>query len=187
MDDPDEILLDAEERMDGAIKAYARELTGVRTGRAHAGLVDSIEVDYFGAMTPLKQLASINTPEARLIQIQVWDRSAVKAIEKAIQTSSLGLNPAVDGQVIRLPIPPLSQDRRKELVRLVHQKTEDARVAVRNVRRSALDSLRKAQKGGNFSEDELRRYEDDVQALTDKHIADIDGEASRKEADLLEI
>lgn len=188
MDDPDEILFDAEERMDGAIEAFRRELGGIRTGRAHPSLIENLEVDYFGAMTPVKQLGSINTPEARLLVVQVWDRNAVRPIEKAIQAApGLGINPAIDGQTIRLPIPPLSEDRRKSLVRLVHQKAEEARVSVRNVRRQALDSLRKAQKDGSVSEDELRRHEETAQKLTDSHIATIDESAARKETDLLEI
>lgn len=187
MDDPDEILLDAEDRMDGAVNAFRRELTGIRTGRAHPSLVDSLEVDYYGTSTPIKQLGTIGTPEPRMITIQVWDQGAVRAVEKAIQSSNLGLNPAVDGQLIRLPIPPLSEDRRKDLVKLVHQKTEDGRVAVRNVRRSAHDALRKIAKESKISEDDLHRKEDELQSLTDKHIALIEEEASQKETELLEV
>jgi len=186
MADPDDILLDADSRMDGAVEAYKRELNGVRSGRAHPSLVETLPVDYYGATTPLNQLGTINAPEPRLITVQVWDRSAVKAIEKAIQTSNLGLNPAIDGQIIRLPIPPLTEDRRRDLVRIVHQKTEDARVAVRNVRRHAHDELRKAEKEG-ISKDDIKRHEDDLQKLTDGHIATIDAEAKKKEADLLEV
>lgn len=185
--DPDEILLSAEERMDGAIQALKRELNGVRTGRAHPSLLENLQVEYYGAITPIRQLGSVSAPEARLLTIQVWDRGAVKAIEKAIQQSDLGLNPAIDGQVIRLAIPPLTEQRRKDMVKLVHHKTEEARVAVRNVRRHAHDELRKAEKDGSISQDDLKRYEDELQKLTDRHIATADAEGKRKEAELLEV
>jgi ribosome recycling factor len=185
--DPDEILLDADEKMDSAVESLRRELNGVRTGRAHPSLIESLSVDYYGAMTPLKQLGSINAPEARLLTIQVWDRGAVRAIEKAIQSSDLGLNPAIDGQIIRLPIPPLTEQRRKELVKVVHNKAEEARVAVRNVRRHHHDELRKAEKDGHVSQDDLRRNEEELQKMTDRHIAIIDSEGKKKEAELLEV
>jgi ribosome recycling factor len=187
MADPDELLLDAEERMDGALQALRRELNGVRTGRAHPSLIETLVVDYYGANTPLKQLGTINAPEARLLTIQVWDRSAIKAIEKAIQASDLGLNPAIDGQLIRLPIPTLTEQRRKDMVKTVHTKTEDARIAVRNVRRHVHDELRRAEKDGEVSQDDLKRYEDDLQKLTDQHILHVDSEGKKKEAELLEV
>lgn len=187
MADPDDILLSADERMDGAVAALKRELNGIRSGRAHPSLVESLEVEYYGATTPLKQLGTINAPEARLLTIQVWDRGAVRAIEKAIQTSDLGLNPAIDGQLIRLPFPPLTEQRRRELVKLVHHKTEEARVAVRNVRRHAHDELRKAEKEGGISQDEIKRHEEELQKLTDQHVAAIDAEGKKKEAELLEV
>lgn len=186
MADADELLLGGDERMDGAVDALKRDLNGVRTGRAHPSLIESLAVDYYGAHTPLKQLGTINAPEPRLLTIQVWDRSAIKAIEKAIQSSDLGLNPAIDGQLIRLPIPTLTEQRRKELVKLVHGKAEEARVAVRNVRRHVHDELRKAEKDGDVSQDELKRHEDELQKLTDAHITTIDSEAKRKETELLE-
>lgn len=187
MADPDEILLDADDRMDGALDALKRDLNGVRTGRAHPSLIESLHVDYYGAITPLKQLGTINAPEPRMLTIQVWDRSAVKAIEKAIQGSDLGLNPSIDGQLLRLPIPPLTENRRKELVKLVHNKTEEARVAVRNVRRHAHDELRRAEKDGGVSQDDLKRHEEELQKMTDQHILSIDNEGRRKEAELLEV
>ena len=187
MVDPDDILLGADERMDGAVQTLKRELNGVRTGRAHPSLIESLPVDYYGASTPLKQLGTINAPEPRMLTIQVWDRGAVRAIEKAIQSSDLGLNPAIDGQLIRLPIPPLTEQRRKDLVKLVHNKTEESRVAVRNVRRHAHDELRKAEKDGQVSQDDLKRHEDELQKLTDQHISTIDGESKRKETELLEV
>jgi ribosome recycling factor len=186
MADPDGILLDADDRMDGAVEALKRELNGIRSGRAHPSLVEGLEVDYYGAVTPLKQLGTINAPEARLLTIQVWDRGAVKAVEKAIQASSLGLNPAVDGQLIRLPFPPLTEQRRKDLVKLVHQKAEEARVAVRNVRRHAHDELRKAERDG-VSQDEIKRHEEELQKITDQHIGKVDAESRQKETELLEV
>jgi ribosome recycling factor len=185
MADPDEVLLEADSKMDGAVTAFVRELNGIRTGRAHPSLIETLAVDYYGAMTPLKQLGTINAPESRLLTIQVWDRGAVKAIEKAIQTSDLGLNPAIDGQLIRLPIPTLTEQRRKDLVKLLHHKTEEARVAVRNVRRHAHDELRKAERDG-VSKDDIKRHEDDLQAITDAHITAIDARGHQKEDDLLE-
>jgi len=187
MADPDDILLSADDRMDGAVSALKRELNGIRSGRAHASLIETLEVEYYGAVTPLRQLGTINAPESRLLTIQVWDRGALRAIEKAIQSSDLGLNPAIDGQLIRLPFPPLTEQRRKDLVKLVHHKTEEARVAVRNVRRHAHDELRKAEKEGGVSQDELKRHEEELQKLTDQHIAAIDAEGKKKEAELLEV
>ncbi|HJP40349.1 MAG TPA: ribosome recycling factor [Dehalococcoidia bacterium] len=187
MDDPDVILIDADERMDGAVEALRRDLAGIRSGRAHPSLIESLPIDYYGAMTPLNQLGTINAPEARMLTIQVWDRGAVKAVEKAIQSSDLGLNPAVDGLLVRLPIPPLTEQRRKELVRVVHGKGEDARVAVRNVRRHAHDGLRRLEKGGTVSKDELRRHEEELQKITDQHIEVVDEEGKKKEGELLEI
>jgi ribosome recycling factor len=187
MDDPEEALLEADERMDGSVQALKRELNGVRTGRAHASLVESLPVDYYGAITPLKQLGTINAPEARLLTVQVWDRGAVQAVVKAFQTSDLGLNPNIDGQLLRLPIPPLTEQRRKEFVKMVHHKTEEARVAVRNVRRHVHDELRRFEKDGGMSQDELKRLEEELQKITDQHIATIDGEGKRKETELLEV
>jgi ribosome recycling factor len=187
MADPDEILLGAEERMDGAIQALRRELNGVRTGRAHPSLIETLPVDYYGAITPLKQLGNINAPESRLLTIQAWDKGAVKAIEKAIQSSDLGLNPAIDGQTIRLAIPALTEQRRKDLVKVVHNKGEEARIAVRNVRRHANEELRKAEKEGDISKDDLKRSEEELQKITDKYVALVDVESKKKEAELLEV
>lgn len=187
MADPDEILLTADEKMDSSIESFRRELNGIRTGRAHPSLIETLPVDYYGAVTPLKQLGSINAPEARLLTIQVWDRGAVQAIQKAIQASDLGLNPAIDGQTMRLPIPPLTEQRRKELVKMLHNKSEEARVAIRNVRRHSHEELRKAEKDGDVSQDDLKRSEEELQKITDRHIAAVDTEAKKKEADLLEV
>lgn len=187
MADPEELLLEASERMDGAIQSLQRELAGIRTGRAHAGLIESLSVEYYGTPTPLNQLGSINTPEARLLTIQVWDRSAVSSIEKAIRQSDLGLNPATEGQIIRLPIPPLTEQRRKDMVKQVHTKAEEAKVAIRNVRRHTMDALRKAEKDEGLSKDDTKRHEDELQKLTDAHTGRVDDELKRKEADLLEV
>ncbi len=187
MADPEELLLEASDRMDGAIQALERELAGVRTGRAHPALIEHLSVDYYGTATPLNQLGSINAPEPRLLTIQVWDRSAVSSIEKAIRQSDLGLNPATEGQTIRLPIPALTEQRRKEMVKQVHAKAEDARVAIRNVRRHTMDALRKSEKEDGRSKDETKRHEDELQKLTDEHIARVDEHLKRKEADLLEV
>lgn len=187
MADPEEILLNAEEKMESAIQAFRRDLNSVRTGRAHPSLIESLPVDYYGATTPLKQLGSISAPESRLLSIQVWDKGAVNPIAKAIQASDLGLNPAIEGQTIRLAIPALTEQRRKEFVKLVHTKAEDARVSVRNVRRHTNDELRKAEKDGDVSQDELKRHGEELQKLTDRHIAQVDSEAKKKEAELLEV
>ena len=187
MPDPDEILLDADDRMESAVQTLKRELNGVRTGRAHPSLIENLQVDYYGATTPLKQLGTIAAPEARMLSVQVWDRGAVRAIEKAIQMSDLGLNPAIDGQTLRLPFPPLTEQRRKDMVKLVHTKTEESRVAIRNVRRHAHDELRKGEKAGDLSEDELKRSEAELQGITDRHILNVDTEGRKKEAELLEI
>ena len=151
MADPEEIMLDAELRMDGAVEAFRRELAGVRTGRAHPSLIEGLQVEHYGQTQPLNQLGTINAPEARLLSVQVWDAAAVQSVVKAIQTSDLGLNPNIDGQMVRLPIPQLTEERRREYVRLVHQKAEDARVAVRNVRRHTHDDLRKDERGGDMN------------------------------------
>ncbi len=187
MADPDEILLTADEKMDSSVEAFRRELNGIRTGRAHPSLIETLPVEYYGATTPLKQLGTINAPEPRMLTIQVWDRGAVQAIQKAIQASDLGLNPAIDGQTMRLPIPALTEQRRKELVKLLHHKAEDARVAIRNVRRHSHDELRKAEKDGSVSQDDLKRSEEELQKITDRHIATVDAESKKKEAELLEV
>lgn len=187
MADPDEIMLDAELRMDGAVEAFGRELAGVRTGRAHPSLIEGLQVEHYGQTQALNQLGTINAPEARLLAVQVWDAGAVQSVVKAIQTSDLGLNPNIDGQLVRLPIPQLTEERRREFVRLVHQKAEDARVAVRNVRRHTHDDLRKGERAGDLTQDDLRDYEGDLQKLTDAHTGRIDEAMKRKEEELLEL
>lgn len=187
MADPDEILLTADEKMDSAIEAFRRELNGIRTGRAHPSLIETLSVDYYGAMTPLKQLGSINAPESRLLTIQVWDRGAVSAIQKAIQASDLGLNPAIDGQTMRLPIPALTEQRRKEYVKITKHMAEDGRVAVRNIRRDARKHMEAAEKAAEISADDLERAEKELEKITHDHVDKIDKALARKEEELLEV
>ncbi len=183
----DELLADAKRRMDGAIEALRTEFGGVRTGRASTALLDRIYVDYYGARTPLKQIASLSTPDPRLISITVFDKSAVNSVVRAIQESDLGLNPNVDGTVVRLNIPALNEERRRELVKLVRGMAEEGRVAVRNVRRDVIQDLKELKKEGDVSEDEERRAEDDAQKLTDQHVERINELLQRKEEEILEV
>lgn len=180
-------MADAKERMTKAVQAYTRELASIRAGRASASLLDKIAVEYYGVPTPINQLASISTPEARLLMIQPYDKSIVSDVEKAIMKSDLGLNPTSDGSVIRIAIPPLTEERRKELVKLVKKESEEAKVAIRNIRRDANDDLKKLEKNGELTEDDLRGYTDDVQKLTDEFIAKIDKITKEKEKEILEV
>lgn len=182
-----ELLEDAKRRMDKSVKAFQNEIAKVRTGRASVALVDSIKVDYYGSLMPLNQMATITVADARLIVIQPWDPSAIGAIEKAIQRSDLGLSPTNDGKVIRLSVPPLTEERRKELVRLVRKMAEEARVAVRNVRRDTLDDLKELKKEGEISEDDFYRTQDQLQKITDEHISKIDKILEEKEKDIMTI
>jgi ribosome recycling factor len=178
---------DTKRRMEGAVKALATEFQTVRTGRASTGLLDRVTVDAYGTKTPLNQLATINAPEPRLLTVQPYDRSIMSAVERAIMESDLGLTPSNDGQIIRLPVPQLTEERRKEMVRLVHKMAEEARVAVRNVRRDVLNDLKRAEKDGDLSRDELSRNQDEVQKLTDAEVKAIDDLMARKEAEILEV
>ena len=180
----DDLLADAKRRMDGAIDSTRNEFHSVRTGRASAALLDRIAIDYYGTKTPLKQLATINVPEPRLLTIQPFDPGALKAIEKAIQESDLGLTPSNDGKIIRLPIPQLTEERRKELVKLVRHMAEEGRVAVRNVRRDAIHHLQALDEIGA---DEEHRGEEQVQKLTDEHVKQIDELLKGKEAEIMEV
>jgi ribosome recycling factor len=182
-----EALTAIEPKMQRAIDAMERDFAGVRTGRASTTLVERINVDYYGAQTPLNQLAGISTPDPHLIVIQPWDRSVLSAIEKAITKSDIGLVPNVDGTVVRLNVPPLTEERRKEMVKQVHRRAEEARVEVRNHRREAADVLKKALRDGDLSEDEERRELEGLQRLTDRHIEAIDSRSDRKEAEILEV
>jgi ribosome recycling factor len=182
-----EALTAIEPKMLRAIDAMERDFSGIRTGRASTALVERITVDYYGTQTPLNQVAGISTPDAHLIVIQPWDRSVLSAIEKAITKSDIGLMPNVDGTVVRLNVPPLTEERRKEMVKQVRRRTEEARVEVRNHRREAADHLKKALRDGDLSEDEERRELESLQKLTDRHIEAIDERADRKEAEILEV
>ena len=182
-----EALIAIDPKMQHAIEAMERDFAGIRTGRASTALVERITVDYYGSQTPLNQVAGISTPDAHLIVIQPWDRSVLSAIERAITKSDIGLTPNVDGTVVRLNLPPLTEDRRKEMVKQVRRRTEEARVEVRNRRREAADLLKKALRDGDLSEDEERRELEALQKLTDRHIDGIDARAERKEAEILEV
>ena len=181
----EELLQDARGRMDKSIDSTRHELATVRTGRASPHLLDRVNVDYYGAETPLKQIATVNATEARLLTITPYDKSSIKAIEKSILESDLGLTPSNDGNVIRLTIPELTEERRKELVKVVHQLAEDGRVAVRNVRRDCMHHLRDLRKSGEAGEDEERRAEAELQKLTDAHVKDIDELLKGKEEEIL--
>jgi len=182
-----ETIADGEERMSKAIEALRRELATVRTGRANPALVEHIRVDYYGTATPLMQLASVTVPEARLLTIQPWDKTSLGAIEKAIQKSDLGLNPNNDGSVIRLVIPQLTEDRRKELAKVVHKKVEEGRVAIRNIRRDAHEMLRDFKKEKEISDDQEFNAQEELQKVTDRFIADADKIGQEKEKELLEV
>ena len=183
--DKESVLLDSEDRMDKALGALDRDFSRLRTGRASTGLVDNIKVDYYGTPTPISQLASVAIPDSRTIQ--PWDRGAFAGVEKAILKSDLGLTPVNDGKIIRISIPPLTEDRRKELGKLARKSGEEAKVAVRNVRRDANDQLKKLEKDKAISEDELKKATDDVQKLTDKYVAKVDEKGAAKEKEIMDL
>jgi ribosome recycling factor len=183
----DDLIQDAVRRMDKSVETTQHEFNSIRTGRASSALLDHVAVDYYGTATPLNQLATINVPEPRMLTIQPFDPSSVKAIEKAIMESDLGLTPSNDGKVIRLPIPQLTEERRKDLVKVVKQRAEDGRIAVRNVRRDVMKHLEELVKNGDVGDDDERRAEERVQKLTDEHIHKIDELLKRKETEILEV
>ena len=183
----EDVLAEAQTKMAKATEALKRELASIRTGRANPSLVDHIRVDFYGVPTPLNQVASISTPEARLLVIQPWDKQALPNVEKAILKSDLGLSPSNDGRIIRLPIPPLTDERRRDLTKLVHKRVEEGRVAVRNVRRDALDKMRKMEKDKEITEDDLKDSTEQLQKLTDKFIVDVEALGKEKEEELLEV
>ncbi|MGJ4855352.1 ribosome recycling factor [Labrys sp. KB_33_2] len=180
-------IAEVKRRMEGALNALKHELGGLRTGRASSSLLEPVHVDAYGASMQLSQVATISVPEPRLLSVQVWDRGMVGAVEKAIMNSNLGLNPQTEGQVIRLRIPEMTQDRRKELVKVAHKYTESARVAVRHVRRDGLDILKKTEKDGTIGEDEEKRLADQVQKATDAMIAEIDKTLLSKEKEIMQV
>ncbi len=183
----DSIFEDATEKMEKSVESLKKELTRIRTGRASLSILDGVRVNYYGTPTPLNQLASLSVPESRLITIQPWDITAIKEIEKAILKSNLGLTPTSDGKIVRIAIPPLTEDRRKEIVKQINKICEDYRVAVRNIRREANESLKAMKKDGDASEDDVKKALDDMQELTDDHIKQIDEIFKEKEKETLEV
>ncbi|MCS5610067.1 MAG: ribosome recycling factor [Candidatus Poribacteria bacterium] len=184
---PDMLILETEDRMEKAVEATTSEFPQIQTGRASLSLLDNVTVEYYGAKSTINQIATVTTPEARLVVIQPWDKSTIKDIEKAISQSDLGLNPNSDGVVIRIAIPELTTERRQELVKLVGKITEEGRISIRNIRRDANGSLKKMEKAKEISEDDRRAYEGDVQDLTDSYVGQIEELAKSKESELLEI
>ena len=176
-----------ESRMSKSVDSLTESLQSIRAGRANTSLLDKIYVDYYGQQSPLNQVASLSAPEARLLAIQPWDATLIPEIEKAIQKSDLGITPSNDGKVIRLVIPQLTEERRKDLTKLVGKYAEEAKVSIRNIRRDAMEDIKKAEKAKEISEDDRKTYEEDIQKLTDKYIKDIDGVAEEKEKELMEI
>jgi len=182
-----EIKQDAEERMKKTIGVLKKEFASMRAGRANPAILEKVQVDYYGVPTPINQMANINAPEARLLLIQPWDKSTIPNIEKAILKANLGLNPASDGTVIRIAIPQLTQERRKELVKVIKKKAEEAKVGIRNIRRDANDEFKSLEKDKEISEDENKKAQNDVQKITDKHIAQIDKVLDNKEKEIMEV
>ena len=183
----DPVLREAESKMAKSVEHFANDLTSVRTGRANPALIDKVMVPYYGTPTPLNQLAQISAPEARLLVVQVYDKSQIGAIEKALRSGDQGLNPASDGQVIRVPIPPLTEERRREYVKLVRQKAEEARIAIRNVRRDEVHRIDQLQKDGEGAEDDAKRGTARLQKITESQIEKVDALAGRKETEVMEV
>ena len=180
-------MADLGRRMDGAVSSLHQDFAGLRTGRAATGMLESLDVEVYGSTMPLNQLTNINAPEPRLLSVQVWDANNTPAVEKAIRNSDLGLNPQAEGTLIRVPVPELSEERRKELAKVAGKYAEQARIAVRNVRRDGMDSLKKEEKDGDISEDDQRRLGDEIQKMTDQHIKKIDEMLDAKEKDILSV
>jgi ribosome recycling factor len=178
---------DIERRMEGALEVLHREFSGLRTGRASANLLDPINVDAYGQQMPMNQVGTVGVPEPRMITVQVWDKGLVASVEKAIRDSDLGLNPASDGQLVRIPIPPLNEERRVEITKIAGKYAEETRIAVRNVRRHAMDELKKAEKEGDISSDEHHDYDGETQALTDTYIKKIDDSFEKKEQEIMQV
>ena len=176
---------DIERRMNGAVESLKNDLGGLRTGRANTSLLDPVMVEVYGSMMPLNQVATVSAPEPRMLSVQVWDKANVTAVEKGIAKANLGLNPMIDGQNVRLPMPDLTQERRKELAKLAGQYAEQAKIAIRNVRRDGMEALKEDEKKKEISEDERKRGEDEVQKLTDKYVAECDTVAAQKEKEIL--
>jgi ribosome recycling factor len=174
-------------RMQGALEAFKKELSGLRTGRASVSLLEPIQVEAYGSHMPISQLGTVNAPEARMLTVQVWDKGMVKAVEKAIREANIGVNPMVEGQLIRVPLPPLTEERRKELVKLAHKFAEHARVAVRNVRRDGMETLKQMEKDHKITEDDHRKRSGDIQKLTDEHVKIVDDTLAAKEKETMHV
>lgn len=187
MSDINGLRKDIEHKMERAVEVLQTDFSGLRTGRASTSLLDSIQVNAYGSMTPLNQVGSVSVPESRMLSVQVWDKTNVKAVEKAIVESGLGLNPAADGTLVRIPIPPLTEERRLELAKVARKYAEDAKIAVRNIRRNAMDELKKMEKDGEIPQDALHDYSEEVQSLTDKFVSNIDDTLSNKEEEIVQI
>ncbi len=183
----DDILKTAEHKMTRAIEVFTQELGGIRTGRATPSLLDRIQVDYYGTPTPVNGVANVSAPDPRMVVVQPWDKSMLAVIEKAIQKSDLGINPTNDGQVLRLAVPQPTEERRRDLVKQVHHRAEEARIAVRNVRRDAVDHVKKLDRDGQVSAEEAHRAQEKLQKLTDQHVHQIDEVSRRKEAEVMEV
>lgn len=177
---------DLERRMAGAVEALKSDLSGLRTGRANTALLDPVQVEVYGSMMPLSQVATVSAPDPRMLSVQVWDKANVNAVEKGIAHSNLGLNPMIDGQTLRLPLPDLTEERRRDLAKLAGQYAEKAKVAIRNVRRDGMENLKDDEKKKEISEDDRKRLEDEVQKMTDRHIGDIDSATANKEKEILQ-
>jgi len=182
-----EIIKDTDNKMHKATEHVRNELIRIRTGKATTNLLDGVKVDYYGTLTPLNQVGNLSTPDIHTITVQVWDKSAIPAVEKAILNSNLGLNPINDGNLVRIPIPALNEERRKELVKLIKKYAEDGKIAVRNVRRDEIEKLKKAEKNEHFSEDDRKHAEAEIQKLTDKHTKEIDLLVQQKEKEIMEV
>ena len=185
MDDLD--LADLERRMDGALTSLSKEFQGLRTGRASTQLLESVTVEAYGASMPLNQIATVSVPEPRMLSVQVWDKENTKIVEKAIRESNLGLNPQVDGQLLRIPLPELSEERRQELSKIAAKYAENAKIAVRNVRRDGMDTTKKMEKDGDISQDDRHIYDEEIQTITDKNINKIDELLSSKEVEIMQV
>lgn len=178
---------DLEKRMQGALEALKHEFAGLRTGRAHVSLLDSVMVESYGAQMPIIQIATVSSPDPRSLSVQVWDKTNVKAAEKGIRNAGLGLNPVVDGTTVRVPIPELTEERRADLAKVAGTYSENAKIAIRNVRRHGMDDVKKAEKDGELSKDELKKSEDEIQKLTDDHVASTDSLLSDKQAEIMQV
>ena len=187
MSDASYNLKDLKRRMDGAITALKSEFASLRTGRAHTAILDNVVVDAYGAQTPLNQVGAINVPEPRMLTVNVWDKTLVAKVERALRESSLGINPVVDGQTLRIPMPPLTEERRKELTKIAGTFAESAKVAVRNVRRDGMESLKKLEKASDISEDEHKKQSNEVQSITDGHISIIDEAFDAKTEEIMQV